>query len=94
MNANDGAIECEYTANEGFEDYKLEPGCSGTDSYNYSRPYDNSEPYSNSRLQGGSGQDYYPETNVLESEEKTEPLFVIDRTKNFRLNRSIQFEVI
>jgi len=94
MNANDGAMECEYTANEGFDDFKLEPGYSGTEPYDYPRPYDNSELYSGSRAQDGSGQDYYPETNVLESKEKTEPLFVIDKTKNFRLNRSIQYEVI
>jgi len=100
MNANDGAMECEYTTNEGFEDFMLEPGYSGTEPYDCPRSYDNSELYSNSRPHDGSGpsdgsgQDYYPETHDFESQEKTEPLFVIDKTKNFRLNHSIQYEVI
>lgn len=100
MNENDGTMEFEYTTNEGFGDVMLEPGFSGTAPYDCPRSYDNSELYSNSRPHDGSGpsdgsgQDYYSETNDLESKEKTEPLFVIDKTKNFRLNRTIQYEVI
>lgn len=85
MNANYGTMECEYTTNEDFEDFKLKPGCSR----DWPRPYDHSELYSSSR-----SQDYYPETNDLEPKAKTEPLFVIDKTKNFKLNRTIQYEVI
>ncbi|XP_022168152.1 zinc finger CCHC domain-containing protein 8 homolog [Myzus persicae] len=98
MNENDGTMEFEYTTNEGFGDVMLEPGFSGTAPYDCPRSYDNSELYSNSRPHDGSGpsdgsgQDYYSETNDLESKEKTEPLFVIDKTKNFRLNRTIQYE--
>jgi len=100
MNANDGAMECEYTTNEGFEDLELEPEYSVTEPHDCPRPFDNSELYSNSKyydnsaLSDGSGQDYYAETNDLETKEKDEPLFVIDKTKNFRLNRTIQYEVI
>jgi len=100
MNANDGAMECEYTTNEGFEDIELEPGYSGTEKHDCSRPFNNPELYSNSKyydssaLSDGSGQDYYAETNDLGSKEKDEPLFVIDKTKNFRLNRTIEYEVI
>lgn len=100
MNANDEAMECEYTTNEGFEDLKIEPGYSSTEQHDCSRPFDNPERYSNSKhydssaLSDGSGQDYYAETNDLGSKEKNEPLFVIDKTKNFRLNRTIQYEVI
>lgn len=92
MNANDGTMECEYTTNEGFKDFKLEPGYSGSEQYDFPRPYDHSELYSDYKPKDGSGQDYYPKTNDLEPKEITEPLFVIDRTKNFRLNRSIQYE--
>jgi len=94
MNTNDETMECEYTTNEGFEDSKLEPGYSSTEQYDFPRPYDHSELYSDYRPKDRSGQDYYPETNDLEPKEKSEPLFVIDKTKNFRLNRSIQYEVI
>jgi len=91
MNANDGNMECEYTTNEGFEDFK--PGYSGAEQYDYPRPYDHSELYSSSRRKHGSRRDYYPETKNVEPKAKTEPLFVIDKTKNFRLNPPIQFEV-
>lgn len=100
MSENNEAMECETSRNDDIDEFSLEPGCSGTEPYDYPRSYDNSELYDHSRLYDGSGpsddleQDNYPETNELESKEESEPLFVIDRTKNFKLNRPIQFEVI
>ncbi|XP_015364683.1 PREDICTED: zinc finger CCHC domain-containing protein 8 homolog [Diuraphis noxia] len=98
MNVNDGTMECEYTTNEGFGDVELEPGYSGTEPHDCPRLFDNSELYSHSKHNDsvapsdGPGQDCYTETSDLESKEKDEPLFVIDKTKNFRLNRTIQYE--
>lgn len=100
MSENNEAMECETTRNDNIDEFSLEPGYSSTEPYDYPRSSDNSKLYDNSGPYDGSGpsddleQDYYPETNELESKEESEPLFVIDRTKNFKLNRPIEFEVI
>ncbi|KAE9522262.1 hypothetical protein AGLY_017335 [Aphis glycines] len=98
MSENNEAMEYETTKNDNIDELSLQPGYSGTEPYDYPRSYDNSELYDNSGPYDGSGpsddleQDNYPETNELESKEESEPLFVIDRTKNFRLNRPIEYE--
>ncbi|XP_025208630.1 zinc finger CCHC domain-containing protein 8 homolog isoform X2 [Melanaphis sacchari] len=99
MSTDHGAMECESTTNDDIDKFNPEPGYSGTEPFDRPRPYDNQELYNNSRSYDGSGpshdfeQNYYPETNDLQSKEESEPLFVIDRTNSFRLNRPIKFVV-
>lgn len=80
-------MECEYTADNAIEEYKLKPGYSG------SVPYDDFQPYGGPGPSGGPKQNYNQETNDLVPKEENEPLFVIDRTKNFRLSHPIQYNV-
>ncbi|XP_026816970.1 zinc finger CCHC domain-containing protein 8 homolog [Rhopalosiphum maidis] len=88
------AMECEPTTNDDYDEFNnVEPGYSGIEPFDCSRTYDHFEPQDASGPSDDLKQDYYPETNDLESKEKNEPLFVIDRTKNFRLNRPIQYEI-
>lgn len=96
MSVNKEAMECEPTTNDDYDEFNnVEPGYSGIEEpYDCSRPNDNFEPHDASGPSDDLKQDCYPETNDLESKEKSEPLFVIDKTKNFRLNRPIQYEVI
>lgn len=94
MSENNEAMECETTKNDNIDEFSLEPGYSGTEPNDYPRSNDNSKLYDNSGPSDDLEQDYYPETNELESKEESEPLFVIDRTRNFKLNRPIEYEVI